>query len=61
MLDLKKDKYSNIASNPLKILSNKVLYRYQELCVAQAKPWQDKMNEILKVAEFKGWDVTREI
>lgn len=61
MLDLKRDKYSNIASNPLKILSNKVLYRYQELCVAQAKPWQDKMNEILKVAEFKGWDVTREI
>lgn len=61
MLDLKRDKYSNIASNPLKILSNKVLYRYQDLCVAQAKPWQDKMEEILKVAEFKGWDVTREI
>jgi hypothetical protein len=27
----------------------------------QAKQWQDKIAEILKVAESKGWDVTRNI
>ena len=27
----------------------------------QAKQWEDKAKEIIKVAELKGWDVTREI
>ena len=61
MYKLKKDKYSNLTSDQLKLLSNKVLYRFQDQCELQAKQWQDKIAEILKVAEAKGWDVTRNI
>ena len=58
---LRKDKYSNLDSDLLKLLSEKVLYRFQEQCERQAKQWEDKAKEIIKVAELKGWDVTREI
>lgn len=61
MYRLKKDKYANLTSEQLKLLSNKILYRFQNRCENQAKPWEDKIKEILKVAEFKGWDVTRNI
>ena len=61
MYRLKKDKYANLTSDQLKLLSNKVLYRFQNQCEAQAKQWEDKMNEIIKVADAKGWDVTRNI
>lgn len=61
MCKLKKDKYANLTSNQLKLLSNKILYRFQDQCEAQARQWQDKISEILKVAESKGWDVTRNI
>ena len=58
---LRKDKYSNLDSDLLKLLSEKVLYRFQEQCERQAKQWEDKAKEIIKVAELKGWDVTRDI
>lgn len=61
MCRLRRDKYSNLTSDQLKLLSNKVLYRFQNQCESQAKQWQDKMEEIKKVAELKGWDVTRKI
>ena len=61
MCRLKKDKYANLTSDQLRLLSNKILYRFQDQCEAQAKQWQDKMDEIRKVSEFKGWDVTRNI
>lgn len=61
MCRLKRDKYANLTSDQLRLLSNKVLYRFQDQCEMQAKQWQDKIAEILKVAEFKGWDVTRNI
>ena len=61
MYKLKKDKYSNLTSDQLRLLSNKILYRFQDQCETQAKQWQDKINEILKIAEMKGWDVTRNI
>lgn len=61
MCRLKRDKYANLTSDQLKLLSNKVLYRFQDQCEMQAKQWQDKIEEILKVAESKGWDVTRNI
>ena len=56
-----KDKYSILTSDLLKLLSNKVLYLFQEQCSHQAQQWQDKINEIIRVAEHKGWDVTRNI
>lgn len=58
---LRKDKYSNLDSDLLKLLSEKVLYRFQEQCEKQAKQWSDKIKEILEVANLKGWDVTRNI
>lgn len=61
MCRLRKDKYSNLTSDQLKLLSNKVLYRFQDQCENQAKQWKDKMDEILEVAALKGWDVTRNI
>lgn len=61
MCRLKRDKYANLTSDQLKLLSNKVLYRFQNQCENQAEQWKNKMAEILKVAEFKGWDITRKI
>ena len=61
MCRLKRDKYANLTSDQLKLLSNKVLYRFQGQCAKQAQQWLDKEEEIKKVAESKGWDVTRSI
>lgn len=58
MCDLHRDKYANLTSNQLKLLSSKVLYRFQNQCEAQAKQWQDKIEEIKKVAEHKGYVLT---
>ncbi len=61
MCRLRRDKYANLTSDQLRLLSDKVLYRFQDQCEAQAKQWMNKMEEIKKVAELKGWDVTRSI
>lgn len=61
MCKLKRDKYANLTSDQLKLLSNKVLYRFQNQCEMQAKQWEDKITEIKKVADSKGWDVTRKV
>lgn len=61
MCRLRRDKYANLTSDQLRLLSNKVLYRFQDQCEAQAKQWLDKMEEIKEVAELKGWDITRNI
>ena len=51
--------YSDLTDEQLRLLSDKVLYRFQNLCEKQADFWLGKMNEIKKVAEHKGWDVSR--
>ena len=61
MCRLKRDKYANLTSDQLKLLSNKVLYRFQNQCENQANQWKNKMDEIVKVADSKGWDITRNI
>ena len=61
MYYLRRDKYSNLTSDQLRLLSNKILYRFQDRCELQAKQWEDKIIEIKAVAEYKGWDVTRDI
>lgn len=61
MCRLKKDKYSNFTSNQLKLLSNKVLYKFQDQLEMQSAAWEEKMNQIVKTAESKGWDITRDI
>lgn len=61
MCRLKRDKYANLTSDQLRLLSNKVLYRFQDQCEAQARQWQDKQRELILIAEKKGWDITRNI
>ena len=59
IFNIQKDKYSSYSSEQLNVLANKILYRLQNQCEEQAKQWQDKANEIAKVANIKRWDVTR--
>ena len=59
IFNIQKDKHSSYSSEQLNVLANKILYRLQNQCEEQAKQWQDKANEIAKVANIKGWDVTR--
>lgn len=61
MCKLHKDKYEKFTTPQLKILSEKVLYRFQLRCEEQAKQWQQKAEEILEVAASKGWDITRDL
>nr|DAF63764.1 MAG TPA: hypothetical protein [Podoviridae sp. ctz6O13] len=61
MYRLRKDKYENFTSAQLKLLSEKVLYRFQLRCEAQARQWEEKIAEIEEVAESKGWDIHRQI
>ena len=61
MYYLKRDKYSNLTTDQLRLLSTKVLYRFQDQCEMQAKQWEDKIREINEVAASKGWDVSRDI
>lgn len=56
---LQKNKYSSYTSEQLTVLANKILYRLQLQCEEQANQWLEKANEIAKVANVKGWDVTR--
>lgn len=61
MCKLKRDKYANLTSDQLRLLSNKILYRFQNQCEAQANQWKSKIEEIKKVADQQGWDVTRNL
>lgn len=56
---LQKNKYSSYTSEQLSVLANKILYRLQLQCEEQANQWLEKAEEIKKVANVKGWDVTR--
>ena len=58
---LKRYKYANLTSDQLRLLSSKVLYRLQNQYESQAKQWKAKMEEIKKVDELKGWNITRNI
>ena len=57
MCRLRRDKYANLTSDQLRLLSNKVLYRFQEQCELQAKQWMDKKAEILEVAKVKNYNI----
>lgn len=52
-------KYSNLTTLQLQLLSSKVLYRFQQQCDEQAKQWLDKIDEIEKVAQSKGWELEK--
>ena len=61
MNKLQKDKYENFTTAQLKLLSEKVLYRFQQRCERQAQQWEQKAAEIIEVATSKGWDIHQKI
>lgn len=61
MCKLHKDKYERFTTPQLKILSEKVFYRFQQRCEEQAKQWETKAAEIVEVAKSKGWDIHKPI
>jgi hypothetical protein len=52
---LKNDRYENLSEMALITLSNKVLFRLEDEARNQAQLWEQKMEEIEKVAEKKGY------
>jgi hypothetical protein len=52
---LKNDRYENLSEMALRTLSNKVLFRLEDEARNQAQLWEQKMEEIEKVAEKKGY------
>ncbi len=61
MCKLHKDKYENLTTAQLKLLSEKIFYKFQQRCEEQAKQWETKAAEIKEVATSKGWDINRVI
>lgn len=61
MCKLHKDKYEKFTTQQLKILSEKVFYKFQQRCEDQAKQWESKAAEIAEVAASKGWDINKPI
>lgn len=57
MCRLRRAKYSELTTDQLKLLSTKVLYRFQNQCEEQAKQWQEKIREIREVAAHKGYNL----
>lgn len=61
MCKLHKDKYEKFTTQQLKILSEKVFYKFQQRCEDQAKQWEARAAEIAEVAASKGWDINKPI
>lgn len=61
MCKLHKDKYENLTTAQLKLLSEKIFYKFQQRCEEQAKQWETKAAEIREVATSKGWDINKVI
>lgn len=57
MCKLRRSKYSELSDEQLSLLSDKVLYRFQNQCEEQAKQWQEKIREIREVAAHKGYNL----
>lgn len=53
MYKLHSDKYEKLTSVQLKLLSEKILYRFQQRCEKQAEQWETKLKEISEVLKSK--------
>lgn len=57
IVNLRNDRYENISETALNTLKNKVLPRLEDEARNQAHFWEQKIKEIKKVAESKGWNL----
>ena len=53
MVNLRTKKYSELTTEQLTVLRNKVLFRLENEVMYHANQWEKKMDEIRKVAESK--------
>jgi hypothetical protein len=60
MVKLKNAKFENMTTEQLYVYREKVSYRLEDSCLAQAKMWEEKMAEIEKVAKSRGWSFEEE-
>ena len=54
MINLKPKKYSDLTTDQLVTLRNKVLFRLENEVQYHASQWEDRINQIKKVAEIRG-------
>ena len=54
MLNLKSKKYSELTTDQLVALRNKVLFRFQNEIEYHASQWEDRIKQIKEVAAAKG-------
>lgn len=61
MLRLKNSRFSELTTDQLLVLRNKVLFNLEDECVKHAEMWLEKLKQITKVAEMRGLDLENEI
>jgi len=61
MLRLKNSRFSELTTDQLLVLRNKVLFNLEDECAKHAEMWNEKMNQIKKVAEMRGLDLENEL
>lgn len=54
MINLRSKKYSELTTEQLTVLRNKILFRLENEVMFHISQWEKKMNEIIKVAEVNG-------
>ena len=57
MLKLRSCRFSDLTTDQLLVLRNKVLFRLEDSCAANAEIWIEKIKEILKTAEARNLDL----
>lgn len=57
LIKLKSEKYSSLTTEQLTLLRDKTLFILAEDAKNHAKQWEKREEEILKVAEFKGYTI----
>ena len=57
MLKLRSCRFSDLTTDQLLVLRNKVLFRLEDSCAENAEIWIEKIKEILKTAEARNLDL----
>ena len=57
MLTLKSKKYSDLTTDQLLTLRNKVLYRFSDEIDYHISQWEEKIEQLEKVANLKGFSL----
>lgn len=55
MLSLKSRKYSELSSDQLRLLRERILFAHQDDVAFHIKQWEERLDQINKVAELKGF------